>query len=144
MYHLVYTSHAKHEFSEADLIELLMQCRSFNRKHDITGMLLYLNGKFIQVLEGAKTEVERLFAMIEKDPRHTRVTLVIQGSSPERVFPGWTMGFKKLTFEDAQHLSGFQDIDIFFREQLSNKNRHLLLVFLGLFYKNNIVDYAQL
>jgi len=143
MYHLVYTSHATREFSEADLIDLLKQCKSFNEQHNITGMLLYLQGKFIQVLEGAQPDVESLFAMIKKDSRHTRVTTVIHGTSPDRVFQGWTMGFKKLTFEDAQHLSGFQDIDIFFSEQLSKKNRHLLLVFLGLFYKQNIVDYAE-
>jgi hypothetical protein len=143
MFHLVYTSHSTQQFSEADLILLLTQCRDSNKLNGITGMLLYLQGKFIQVLEGKKTTVETLYSTIKKDPRHTRIITVIRGTSPHRLFSGWTMGFKKLSFEEAHHLSGFRDIDVFFKHPIT-EDSNLLLVFLGLFYKKNIVDYAEL
>ena len=84
-------------------------------------MLLYLQGKFIQVLEGEKTSVDMIYASIKKDSRHTKISTVIQGNTPKRIFTGWTMGFKKLTFEDAKNISGFQDIDVFFNQQLQRK-----------------------
>ncbi len=143
MYHLVYTSHATKEFAEHDLIELLKECRVSNKENGITGMLLYLEGKFIQVLEGEKIAVDSIYAKIKGDRRHTKVTTVIQGNSPERIFKGWTMGFKRLTFEDAEELTGFRDIDLFFEKQEMNKDKNLLLLFLEMFYKKNAVDYAE-
>lgn len=143
MFHLVYTSHSTQQFSEGDLILLLKQCRDSNKLNGITGMLLYLQGKFIQVLEGEKAMVETLYSNIKEDSRHTRIITVMQGTSPKRLFSGWTMGFKKLSFEEAHQLSGFQDIDIFFKQPIT-EDSNLLLVFLGLFYKKNMVDYAEL
>jgi hypothetical protein len=144
MYHLVYTSHATKEFAEHDLIELLKECRVSNNENGITGMLLYLQGKFIQVLEGDKIVVDRIYAKIKADERHTRVMTVIQGNSPDRIFKGWTMGFKRLTFEDAEHLTGFRDIDLFFEKQEKKGDNTILLLFLEMFYKKNAVDYAEL
>lgn len=144
MYHLLYTSHATKEFSEHDLLQLLTQSRSLNKQNNITGMLLYLNGKFMQVLEGDQLTVEDIYSKIRKDPRHSRIITVIQGNSPGRIFSGWTMGFKKISINDAQKLSGYHNIDNFFKKQLVKEDGNLLLVFLGLFYKKNIVDYAEL
>ena len=64
MYHLVYTSHATHPLTPEDLIELLRESRENNKAHHITGMLLYLNGKFIQILEGMKGDVIKVYANI--------------------------------------------------------------------------------
>ncbi len=79
-------------------------------------MLLYLQGKFIHVLEGEKIVVDRIYAKIKADPRHTRIMTVIQGNYQEHFFKGWTIGFKRLTFEDAGQLTGFRDIDLFFEK----------------------------
>jgi hypothetical protein len=144
MYHLVYTSHATKEFAEHDLIELLKECRISNKENGITGMLLHLQGKFIQVLEGEKIVVDRIYAKIKVDARHTKVMTVIQGNSPDRIFKGWTMGFKRLTFEDAEQLTGFRDIDLFFEKQELKNDSSILLLFLEMFYKKNAVDYAEL
>jgi hypothetical protein len=54
------------------------------------------------------------------------------------------MGFKRLTFEDAEQLTGFRDIDIFFEKQEMKGDKNLLLLFLEMFYKKNAVDYAEL
>ncbi len=48
MYHLVYVSHAAQAFHEADLLAILNESRVNNKKKEITGMLLYLQERFIQ------------------------------------------------------------------------------------------------
>lgn len=144
MFHLVYTSHAAVPFPESNLIDLLKQSRKHNRLLDITGMLLYLDGKFIQVLEGSRTSVLEVYEKIKKDPRHLRVVTLIEGNSKERVLNNWSMGFKKTSYDEFTQITGFKDIDVFFEKQRSDDKAHLLLVFLQLFYKQNITDYSEL
>lgn len=144
MFHLLYTSHATTPFLESDLIDLLKRSRAFNLENHITGMLLYLEGKFMQVLEGDKQIVISLYDKIKKDSAHTRVTTVIEGDSPTRVFKDWSMGFKQLSFDQFSAITGFHDIDKFFTQEQDNSNSHLLMVFLQIFYKKNIVDYSDI
>lgn len=143
MYHLVYTSYATEPFSEEALINLLKKCRENNKKLDITGMLLYVSGKFIQVLEGNQEKVKSLYREIEQDDLHKRVTLVMEGESEKRIFSNWSMGFKGLSNDDFSTLSGFQDTGAFFARQKLTEKSSLVLVFLQLFYKKNMVDYPE-
>lgn len=144
MYHLIYTSHAAQPFEEDDLIELLRESREYNNEHHITGMLLYLNGKFIQVLEGEEEEVMNVFSRIIDDPRHLRVIKIMEGTSPVRIFKNWSMGFKHISYTDFHDLTGYRDIDHFFADDVPKEKGNLLLTFLTLFYKKNITDYADI
>ena len=143
MYHLVYTSHAVEPFSQEYLIDLLRESRSVNRQHQITGMLLYLNGKFIQILEGKRDDVQKIYQKILQDKRHQRVIKIMEGNSPDRVFHNWSMGFKMLSHTEFEKITGFTDIDHFFEENKAKEKGNLLLTFLTLFYKKNIADYAD-
>ena len=67
---LGYASAATVEFSDDDLRELLAKSRSNNMAAGITGMLLYHEGSFLQVLEGPSEAVEHLYARIRRDKRH--------------------------------------------------------------------------
>lgn len=82
MFHLVYTSYSTAPFSEEELIQLLNQSRVSNKKLDITGMLVYLDNKFIQVLEGERTAVVKLYEKIAGDPRHKKVALLLGKEIP--------------------------------------------------------------
>lgn len=144
MYHLVYTSYSIAPFDEAGLVELLNQARNHNKKEEITGMLLYVNGKFIQVLEGDQKKVKQLYHRIENDERHKRVTVLLEGESANRIFDRWSMGFKSLSDNDFKSLSGFQDTEAFFIQQNLTEDSNLVMVFLQLFYKKNFVDFPEL
>lgn len=124
-------------------MQLLEQSRESNKKTDITGMLLYTRSKFIQVLEGEKPVVGKLYAKIAEDDRHKRVATVIEGESEERMFKDWSMGFKKLGAQEFESLAGFTDLDDFFKNRSNAEATNLVLVFLKLFYKKNIVDYPE-
>jgi Sensors of blue-light using FAD len=143
MYHLVYTSHAVKQFADEELLELLRQSRDRNKKLSISGILLYVQGKFMQVLEGKKEFVEEVYSSIQRDSRHIRVTLVLEGNSPKRIFKGWSMGFKRLSNDEFVKTSGFTDIDVFFDEHKMKETSSVLLVFLKLFYRKNMVDYPE-
>ena len=91
MFHLIYISRASHPLREEELLDILNKSRQYNKKHQITGMLLYLNDKFIQVLEGNYSDVQNVFEKIKADQRHHKVTLVLEGNTEHRIFKNWSM-----------------------------------------------------
>lgn len=60
MFRLIYVSSATAPFTEQQLEELLQESRRNNLSADITGMLLYREGKFMQTLEGPEVAVKKL------------------------------------------------------------------------------------
>lgn len=131
MFSLVYVSFAAHDLSDEELKDILKVARDTNQQLGITGMLLYRDGFFIQVLEGEEDKVKALFAKITADPRHRNVLTVHTGQVESRRFPDWTMGFNKLADSDIEQLPGFTDFlsqaeDSAFLQQ--NTDRVLLLL----------------
>jgi hypothetical protein len=108
-YRLVYVSRATAPMSRAALVELLQQSRAHNSVRGITGLLVYRDRSFVQVLEGEQAQVDALYATIAADPRHTDVVLVGSEHDAARHFPDWSMGFDVST-HDAHDLDGFNDV----------------------------------
>jgi hypothetical protein len=106
---LVYVSFATRPMSERDLRDLLEECRTNNARLNVTGMLLYRNGFFIQALEGDEEVVERLFAEIAKDPRHQDVLRVYKAPILVCSFPNWTMGFNHISDHHHLEIEGYSD-----------------------------------
>ncbi|MCK6579990.1 MAG: BLUF domain-containing protein [Anaerolineae bacterium] len=109
MFSLVYVSFAAHDLNDEALKDILKVARETNQQMEITGMLLYRDGFFIQVLEGDEDKVKALFARIAADPRHRNVLTVHTGRVESRRFPDWTMGFNKLSDSDLDQIPGFTD-----------------------------------
>jgi hypothetical protein len=109
MYLLVYVSSAVDLFSEIELEELLKKARANNHRLDITGMLLYQGGNFMQLLEGPKEKVLSLVDTIKLDPRHRGFMALLQQEREEREFGEWEMGFKKLDRDTAAEVPGYSD-----------------------------------
>ena len=93
-YQIVYYSEATRQFSEQELIDLLQTANNHNTKNNITGCLIYADGKFIQMLEGEQNLVRALFDKIKQDRRHTNVIVAVEMSVSTKLFPEWAMGFK--------------------------------------------------
>ncbi len=109
LFHLGYASTETRPFSSEDLRGLLEQARSFNETVDITGLLLYRENSFFQVLEGDKKAVLELYHRIKGDPRHQRLEMLFEGDIETREFTDWRMGFVQLDGIDVNHLPGFSD-----------------------------------
>jgi hypothetical protein len=109
MFRIIYSSAATAPFSEQQLEDLLQKSRRDNLAADITGMLLYKDGNFMQTLEGPVIAVRTLLEKIKSDPRHGDVTTLMEGPILERSFGSWSMGFKKITQETLSGLPGYHD-----------------------------------
>ncbi len=96
VFQLGYASAATKPFGPDELKELLSKARTKNSSLNVTGMLLYHEGSFLQVLEGDKAVVETLYATIAEDPRHANAMLLFKNEATERSFDQWTMGFRQL------------------------------------------------
>ncbi|MEM7281173.1 MAG: BLUF domain-containing protein [Pseudomonadota bacterium] len=107
LFHLIYTSSATAPMTEEELVDLLAWCRTRNSQLRVTGMLLYKNGQFLQVLEGEEESVMKIFKDIEKDDRHKTVDLIRAEYIQHRDFPDWTMGFRNIDELDLSTVSGF-------------------------------------
>lgn len=109
MFFIIYASSATENFTRDQLLELLAKSRSNNAAIGVTGILLYKDGNFIQVLEGEEDVVRTLYAKIAKDTRHKGITRLLQGVEAERQFPNWSMGFRDLKDPDVAALPGYTE-----------------------------------
>lgn len=104
---LVYVSSAVELLTQAELLMLLEKCVDNNSDNKITGMLLYKDGNFMQVLEGDELVVRSTYEKILKDHRHHGLNILMQGFQAGRQFPDWSMGFHNLTFIDDGTYPGY-------------------------------------
>ena len=102
MYQLLYVSSASNWMSDDKLDSLLVNAKANNHNLDVTGMLVYHDGSFIQILEGEKDQVESLFNKISKDARHNNIILIDEKNIDMRSFSSWDMAFRKLTKSDLE------------------------------------------
>ena len=107
IFQLVYISAANQEFTEQELQALLEKARQNNEKQNVSGMLLYHQGSFIQALEGPKSAVENLYNKISEDKRHTETRVLFRGELKERDFDSWSMGFYRSGQTEKENLEGF-------------------------------------
>ena len=109
VYRLIYVSSAVEYFDEAALADLLAQARTNNARLGITGLLLYGEGAFLQLLEGPRDAVESLYATIREDSRHTLCMVLDEDAHVPRLFGDWRMAFHRLSRETLAMDEGFSD-----------------------------------
>jgi hypothetical protein len=90
---LIYASRSTAPVTEAVIDDLLSTSSENNPVRGITGVLCLCNDNtFMQVLEGGRDEVNRLYSRVIHDTRHTDVTLLEYAEISERRFTNWRMG----------------------------------------------------
>src|ERR1700761_4061978 len=100
MHKLLYVSNTRRDFPIDGLKALLERARANNAALKITGLLLYIDGGFLQVLEGERDVLRDLYAVIAKDNRHWDAKLLLDQEGA-RNFGNWSMGFRALGEEPA-------------------------------------------
>ncbi len=93
----VYVSSAIKPLEEDEIRDILLVARQNNERLGVTGMLLYKDGNFLQVLEGPAMAVDGLIQKIKRDPRHKGVILMSRKNIEERQFPDWSMAFRNMS-----------------------------------------------
>lgn len=109
LFFLVYVSSAVRPFTRPDLEDLLATSRENNAELGITGMLLYKDGNFMQVLEGEEEPVRALYDKIGDDLRHRGEITLREGFTEGRQFPDWSMGFRDLESQEVRETPGYSE-----------------------------------
>ncbi len=109
LFHLIYVSSATVPFPETDLLALLERSRRNNVGVGITGLLLFRDGNFMQVLEGEEPAVRETHARILQDDRHRGAITLVKEAIAERTFADWSMGFRNLDSEDLRKTPGYSE-----------------------------------
>ena len=104
---LIYASRAvkSADASSAQVRAILLKAIQHNRVAAVTGVLVVGNGRFLQFLEGPADEVERTFARISRDPRHTDVVIIAKGPAERRLFRDWNMAQYQVAATDQSLLA---------------------------------------
>jgi hypothetical protein len=92
-FQLIYSSWAAPDLAMADLERMLAESRIRNRARDITGVLVLVDGVFLQILEGEKNDVLDLMEKIKRDPRHHGVKVYRERETDGRAFASWSMAY---------------------------------------------------
>lgn len=90
---LIYYSHSINTLTQDDFELLLKDAQLKNTENSITGAIVYGEGTFIQLVEGPRDNVNRLFQSISHDARHYDVSLIAFNNVSERRFPDWSMSY---------------------------------------------------
>ena len=100
-----------------------------NLQMGLTGVLLFSDNCFFQVLEGDFNVIENLFERIKEDTRHYNIIKIIDDENHERIFDEYFFGFLTVTsLEDRKWME-------FFLENYFNAESRNHKVILGLMKK---------
>lgn len=99
---LIYVSKAVGPQNRTLTDSILRKANTWNTQDDITGVLCEGQGMFLQVLEGERGKVTRLYARIFADPRHTDLELIHCECITRRRYGKWSMARVSLSDVDPQ------------------------------------------
>ena len=105
-YQMIYFSAASTPMQVDELEDILEQAQSNNSSNGITGALVYIDGSFLQILEGEKARVQTLMQKISKDFRHETVTVLQEGEIAAAAFSEWKMAYVSATPEQVARWAG--------------------------------------
>ena len=108
MIQISYISSATEPMSTQALLGLLQECRQSNAGSGVTGMLLYGNATFLQVLEGEERVIDNLIDKIRKDARHTDIQILHRRTLERREYSDWSMGFKRVSNRELRNVEGLR------------------------------------
>jgi hypothetical protein len=126
--------------SDFELNNLLEMARVNNKTKSITGLLLYIDGDFIQIIEGDDFEVNNLYSNIQFDKRHKNIICVSDEKITKRQFPEWSMGFNATSYKILNRNPTYADLN---SEALFKFDDKTALIFIETFLNShkNFIDY---
>ena len=118
--HLIYVSSAHHGMTHEAIHELVNDSAKRNHTIGVTGVMLYGNRHFMQLLEGDLHIVNALYQKIARDRRHHHVTRIAFYPVPTRQFPEWSMNL--INLEDHKRVDR-ERLERILSQQLSTSSQ---------------------
>lgn len=135
MYYLIYSSKAAPGLTEDDLHHIITASQRNNESNDLTGLLVFHNGSFIQMLEGDEDAVQETFDRIVEDERHTAVYKLFSGQTDSRHFPDWKMAMRVVDENEFNHISAYEPLEAGDRFLHQVEDDHIGVRMLRYFYE---------
>lgn len=133
---IIYFSSSVELLDEDEITGILQQSRRHNIEAGITGVLLYVRGNIIQVLEGEKAQLNSVYQRIEQDPRHKNIVQILDRPITHRLFPAYSMGYETLTTSQLDEIQELVDLDKH-GWSTTETATHPILKTIKLFYESN-------
>ena len=134
MRQLLYVSNTASEIAPGELDDILTASRRNNALMGVTGLLLFIDGGFLQMLEGEEIALRTLYTRIATDRRHVNPRLMLDREMPARAFPGWSMGFERPCMDDPETAGMFGVARGAIHDRLSPGTGRIVAMMLQTFY----------
>ncbi len=119
---LVYVSNRKSNCTEEEIEKILASCKKNNPPLQITGVLLFSDAKFIQMVEGDSKVITGLYDKIKLDSRHSNTVMLSYGPIKEKSFPSWHMGARKIAGSHVDFKTDItKDDEVIFNNMLNGR-----------------------
>jgi len=115
-----YISSQSRTMSKKSIEDFLFQVREKNKHLAITGILLLIQGKFVQYIEGPAEEIDKVYDSISKDKRHTEMILLDSGPLEKRQFTDWSMAYKEVSDKQIKEIVDQNNLNL---EEVFLKNK---------------------
>jgi hypothetical protein len=135
MRQLLYVSSCSRDLAPGVLDQILAASRTNNALLGITGLLLHIEGGFLQILEGEGRALRELYTRIAADRRHWDAHLLLDSEVPARAFAGWSMGFERPRPDEPETAGMFGVTREAIRGRLSPGAGKVVAVMLETFYR---------
>jgi Sensors of blue-light using FAD len=91
---IIYVSCATPQLGMRDVYDIIRVAHNRNSRHGLTGALLFLDGHFLQVIEGDPWSLRARYEAIAADTRHLNLQLREQAATPKPSFPNEWMALR--------------------------------------------------
>jgi len=110
IYQAIYSSAAEEALSDVAIAEILAVAHERNAVLGITGVLIFGEGIFLQILEGSQDAVTALLAKIASDQRHHDMKVFYRAEQAERAFGDWRMAYISPDPAEMSRWTGLRDM----------------------------------
>lgn len=131
---IIYISEATANLSEPALLTLLQQARAEHQHAQLTGLLVYREGRFLQIMEGPEAPLREFFSRVASDPRHGKLELLADGPKPSPDFQQWHMSFACAMPQRCAQLPGYLSVEELLAVAEDTSVRQLISEFLEASY----------
>jgi len=94
---------------KSKLYQILRHARLENGKRNVTGILVFSDNMFFQVLEGDENVVRSLMQKITPDKRHLDVKIIFEGEVATPSFPSWEMAYVSTNAKEMATWAGLRN-----------------------------------
>jgi hypothetical protein len=144
MRQLLYVSRPALDLTPLALDHILAVSRANNALNGVTGLLLHVEGGFLQMLEGDERALRELYIRIGSDRRHRGMRLLLDREVDRPTFTGWSLGFERPSLDDPETAGMLGVVREAVHGRLSPQAGRVVAVMLETFYRVQREDRLRL